>query len=58
MSLSEAVVPLLVECAAYDLARCNDAGNSGFADAGRAVEDHVGNLAALDSAAENLIFAE
>jgi len=42
----------------HTAARGNDAGNGGFADAGRAVEDHVGNLAALDSAAENLIFAE
>ena len=40
------------------LPAANDAGNRRFANTGRAVEDHVGDLAALDRAAEYLILAE
>ena len=48
-----------VELVQLHAAACrDDAGHSGFANAGGAVEDHVGDLAAFDRAAENLIFAE
>ena len=32
----------------------DDPGDGGFSDAGRAVEDHVGDIAAFDDAAEAL----
>ena len=55
MSLVEAVVELVQ---LHTAARRNDAGNGGFANAGWAVEDHIGNPAAFDRAAKDLIFAE
>ena len=42
----------------HTAARCNDAGHGGFAHAGGAIENHIGNFAAFDGAAENLILAE
>ena len=42
----------------FHAAACSDdAGHSGFAYAGGTVEDHVGDMAAFDRAAENLILA-